>query len=85
VAVDTRSAGRRYGHLTVAWTIDRGRGAACRCICTKLIHVAAADLVSGAIDSCGCQPASAEFWRQQAERQALQRREIDFNIAGARR
>jgi hypothetical protein len=81
MAVDTRGAGRRYGHLTVAWADARGRRVACRCICARLVFVARKDLQNGAIDSCGCQPAPREFWLQQAKLRAQQKREINFNIA----
>jgi hypothetical protein len=84
VAVDVSIAGRRYGHLVVAYSKNRGRDVACRCVCFRLIHVAAADLKAGIIDSCGCQPASPAFRARHAELCAQQKREITFSIARAR-
>jgi len=82
--VDTRNAGLRFGHLTVAYSVRNGRNIACRCVCSKLVHVALEDLAAGLVTSCGCQPASPEFWEQYTALRALQRREISFNTARVR-
>jgi len=82
LSVDTRSAGRRFGHLVVAWTDNRrGRKVACRCDCTRLIFVSPEDLQAGRIDSCGCLPAPAAFRIHYAALRAQQKREFNFHIA----
>jgi hypothetical protein len=82
MSLDLTKAGRRYGHLKVAY--GRGHDIACRCICSRLVHIAAEDLTNGTVTSCGCQPASRAFWIQQDELQAQRRREIQFAIAKGR-
>jgi hypothetical protein len=84
MSVDISAAGKRYGHLVVAYSKGRGRDVACRCVCSKLVHVAAADLVGGAIDSCGCMPLPSVRWRQLDALRNQQKREIQFSIARAR-
>ena len=85
MTVDLTHAGRRYGYLTVAYSLRNGRDVACRCVCSKLVHVAVADLVAGTVTSCGCQPASLQYHKHQTQLRAQQRREITFNIALMRR
>jgi hypothetical protein len=85
VTVDLTHAGRRYGYLTVAYSLRNGRDVACRCVCSKLVHVAVADLTADLITSCGCQPESNQYHQRQAELRAQQQREITFNIALMRR
>ncbi len=83
--VDLTYAGRRFGNLVVAYSIQNGRDVACRCCCSKLIHVAAADLLNGIVTSCGCMPASQEYHEQRVELRAQLRREIIFASALMRR
>lgn len=85
MTVDIRNAGRRFGYLTVAYSIQGGRDVACRCCCNKLVHIAVADLAAGLITSCGCQPASPQFHERRVELRAQQQREITFSIALMRR
>jgi len=47
MAIDPTIAGKRFGHLTTAYADHTGHRIACRCICSRLTFVAAADLVSG--------------------------------------
>jgi hypothetical protein len=84
VAIDVTIAGKRFGHLPTACGRGRGNDITCRCVCGRLVRVAAESLVDGTITSCGCQPASPEFWTQHTELRAQQRREISFSIARAR-
>jgi hypothetical protein len=80
--VDLTIAGRRYGHLITSYS--RGHDVACRCVCGRLVHVAADSLSDGSVTSCGCQPAPPAYWNQQRKLLAQLRREIDFAIAKAR-
>jgi hypothetical protein len=80
--IDTSISGQRYGHLTAVYR--RGRDVACRCVCERLVHVAAEALAEGLVTSCGCQPAPPIFWKQQNQLRALLKRELDFTIAKAR-
>jgi hypothetical protein len=82
LSLDLTKAGRRYGHLKVAY--GRGHDIACRCTCSRLVHIAAEALTNGTVTSCGCQPASPAFWIQQDELQAQRRREVQFQIARGR-
>jgi len=82
--IDTSAAGQKFGFLTVAYS-KGSHDIACRCVCTKLVHVAAADLISGVVTSCGCQPASPQYHEQQAGLRAQLRREITFASALLRR
>jgi hypothetical protein len=82
MSLDLTTAGRRYGHLKVAY--GRGHDIACRCACSRLVHIAAEALTNGTVTSCGCQPAPRAFWIQQRELQAQARREIQFAIAKGR-
>jgi hypothetical protein len=84
VAVDLSIAGRRFGYLVTAYSDDRGHNVACRCVCGRLIHVAAEALFDGSINSCGCQPAPRAYWNLHRELRAQLRREINFGIAKAR-
>jgi hypothetical protein len=79
---DLTIAGRRFGHLEVSYS--RRRNIACRCKCSRLVHVAAQSLTNGTATSCGCQPAPRAFWIQHRELQAQRRREIEFAIARSR-
>ena len=80
--VDLTIGGRRYGHLTTYY--GRGHNIACRCVCGRLVHVAAEALTDGSVTSCGCMPAPRAFWTQNRELRAQMRREIQFGIAKAR-
>jgi hypothetical protein len=82
MSFDLTTAGRRHGHLEVAY--GRGQNIACRCTCSRLVHIAAEALRNGTVTSCGCQPAPRAFWTQQQELRALARREIQFAIAKGR-
>ena len=84
VGIDTTIAGTRYGDLTATYTKDRGRDVACRCLCGRLVHVAAAALADGTITSCGCRSPSPAFWKTQKAMRAQLVREINFAIAKAR-
>lgn len=78
--IDSTIAGKRFGFLVTAYS--RGHGhAACRCVCGRLVHVAAIDLMDGVITSCGCMPRPRKYWKRNAELRAQQRREIGFQIA----
>jgi hypothetical protein len=81
-SIDLTFAGRRFGYLDVAY--GRRHDIACRCRCSRLVHVAAEALASGTVTSCGCQPAPRAFWIQYHELQEQRRREIEFSIAKAR-
>jgi hypothetical protein len=81
MTVDISTRGQRYGSLVTAYSIQNGRDVACRCICSRLIHVAVADLVAGVVTSCGCMPSSSEYLQRHAELKALQLRETIFNSA----
>ena len=85
MTVDLTYAGRKYGFLTVAYSTQLGLNVACRCTCSKLVHVARADLIAGIVTSCGCQPAPAAFHTHHAELKAQQAREILFRVATTRR
>jgi hypothetical protein len=80
--IDLTIAGRRFGCLEVAY--GRRHNIACRCRCSRLVHVAAEALANGTVTSCGCQPAPQAFWIQYRELQAQRRREIEFSIARGR-
>ena len=54
--IDIDVAGRTFGFLCTEYR--RGRDVACRCICSRLVRVAAHALADGLITSCGCQPSS---------------------------
>jgi hypothetical protein len=82
MSVDLTNTGRRFGHLVVAH--GRRHDIACRCICGRLVHIAAEALINGTVTSCGCQPAPRAFWIQYRELQAQSRREIQFAIARGR-
>jgi len=84
MSVDPTIKGRRFGNLTTAYAVFTGHRIACRCICSRLTFVAAADLVSGTVTSCGCQPAPNIHHQQLADLSAQLTREILFNIARAR-
>lgn len=84
MAVDLRIAGKRFGYLVTAYSDDRGHNVACRCVCGRLVHVAAEALTDGSVTSCGCMPAPRAFWTQNRELRAQMRREIQFGIAKAR-
>lgn len=64
--------GARYGHLEVVAVDPTGRRIACRCICERLIGVAADALRDGRT-SCGCRPltrqAKANFKIEHERRQ----------------
>jgi hypothetical protein len=81
-SIDLTIAGRRFGCLEVAY--GRRHNIACRCRCSRLVHVAAEALANGTVTSCGCQPAPRAFWIQYRELQAQRRREIEFSIARSR-
>jgi hypothetical protein len=85
MTVDLTHTGRKFGHLTVAYSLRNGRDIAVRCICSRLFHAAAADLIAGTITSCGCQPASPQYHERQAELRQQVQREILFNVATTRR
>ena len=80
VAMDV--AGRTFGFLTTEYRRDRD--IACRCVCDKLVHVAAEALADGTVTSCGCQPASPAFHNQMRALVAQHRREVTFSIARRR-
>jgi hypothetical protein len=82
--VDVSIKGRRFGYLTIEYAEFSGHRIACRCICSRLTFVAAADLVAGRITSCGCQPAPAEYHQQLAELSAQLAREVLFTVGKAR-
>jgi hypothetical protein len=82
MSVDLTIAGRRFGYLVVAY--GRRHDIACRCICGRLVHIAAEALTNGTVTSCGCQPAPRAFWNQYRELHAQSRREIQFAIARGR-
>ena len=84
MAADISNAGRRFGHLTIAWTDNHGRKVALRCVCSRLIFTTPEDLQSGAIDSCGCQPLPGPRWRQLDAMRNQQKLEIQFHLAKAR-
>jgi hypothetical protein len=77
--VDTRNAGLRFGHLTVAYSIRNGCDIA---VCSKLVHVSFADLVADHIMRLSAGP--PEFLEQHIEMRAQLRREINFSIARGR-
>jgi hypothetical protein len=80
--IDLKSAGLRYGNLTVAYS--RHHDFACRCVCGRLVHVAIAALEDGTVTSCGCRPAPRAFWKQCRALRAQARLEIQFTIARGR-
>jgi hypothetical protein len=82
VSIDLTNRSRRCGFLVVAY--GRGHDIACRCICGRLVHVAAEALDDGTVTSCGCQPASRAFWVQHRGLRAQLHREIQFEIARGR-
>jgi hypothetical protein len=82
MSVDLTIAGRRFGYLVVEYR--RRHDIACRCICGRLVHIAAEALANGTVTSCGCQPAPRAFWIQHRELRAQSRREIQFAIARGR-
>ena len=85
MAVNISKAGRRHGYLKVAYsTDDCGRHVVCYCVCSRQVHVAAADLISGLVNSCGCQPPTSRYWDQYAQLRNQLKREINFGIAKAR-
>jgi hypothetical protein len=79
LSIDLTIAGRRFGYLVVAY--GRRHNIACRCRCSRLVHVAAEALANGTVTSCGCQPAPRAFWSQYRELHAQRRREIQFATA----
>jgi hypothetical protein len=82
MSVDLTNAGWRFGYLVVAY--GRRHDIACRCICGRLVHIAAEALADGSVTSCGCQPAPRAFWIQYRELRAQLRREIEFGIVKGR-
>jgi hypothetical protein len=82
--INTRIAGQQFGSLMAAYSADNGRRVVCYCVCDRQVQAAPADLKAGVVTSCGCQPASPQFWIRHAELRAQQRREITFSIARAR-
>jgi hypothetical protein len=82
LSYDLTMVGWRFGHLEVSY--GRRHNIACRCRCSRLVHVAADALADGTVTSCGCQPAPRAFWIQHRELQAQRRREIEFAIARSR-
>jgi hypothetical protein len=80
--VDLTIAGRRFGHLITSYS--RGHDVACRCVCGRLVHVAADSLSDGSVTSCGCMPAPRAFWNQYRELRAQLKREVEFAIAKQR-
>jgi hypothetical protein len=82
--IDTRIAGRQFGFLTAAYSADNGRRIVCYCICNRQVQATQADLSDNIVTSCGCQPASPQFWIRNTELRAQQRREIIFGIARTR-
>jgi len=77
--IDVRIRGQRFGHLVAEYSDHTGRRVALRCVCQRLTFVAAAELASGAITSCGCKPRPATFHEQQVGLWQQVAREIDFN------
>src|SRR5260370_6609947 len=75
MSIDPRIEGRRFASLTTAYADFTGRRIACRCVCSRLVFVAAADLVSGTVTSCGCQPAPTAYHEQLAEFACFSRKE----------
>lgn len=84
MAIDLTIADKRFGHLTTAYGRGSGNDIACRCVCGRLVHVAAESLADGTVTSCGCEPAPTAFWDQYTELRNQQKREIDFSIGKAR-
>jgi hypothetical protein len=84
MAIDVTMAGSHFGSLVTAYGDDRGHNIACRCMCGRLVHVAAEALADGTVTSCGCRPAPPAFWNQYRELRAQLRREIQFGIAKGR-
>lgn len=80
--IDTDVAGRRFGFLIAEYR--RGRDVAARCICGRLVHVAAEALADGTVTSCGCKPASPAFHAQMRDLIAQRRREITFSVGRVR-
>jgi hypothetical protein len=78
MSVDLTIAGRRFGYLVIAY--GRRHDITCRCICDRLVHIAAEALTNGTVTCCGCQPAPRAFWIQHRELRAQSRREIQFKI-----
>jgi hypothetical protein len=83
MSVDTSNAGRRFGYLVIVYSGGRTgpRTIACRCVCGKLMYIAAADLTAGLITSCGCQPSSTQYHERRVRLRAQLRREIVFTSA----
>jgi hypothetical protein len=82
VSVDLTIKGWRFGYVVAEYR--RGHDIACRCICGRLVHIAAEALINRTVTSCGCQPAPRAFWIQKRELHAQARREIQFAIARGR-
>jgi hypothetical protein len=82
--INTAIAGRRYGHLVTSYAVHEGRRIALRCICGRFVFAAAADLNSGLLTSCGCQPMPRAFRYQLHNLRAQLKREIQFDIARRR-
>lgn len=82
--IDISKTGHRYGHLEIAYALDRGRHIVAYCVCSKQVHVSWADLASGLVNSCGCQPPTPKFWGRYAQLRSQLNREIGFSIAKAR-
>jgi hypothetical protein len=80
--IDVDVAGRRFGFLAVEYR--KNRHFACRCVCDRLVHVAAEALADGTVTSCGCQPASPAFRTMMRDLAAQRRREIAFSIGRGR-
>jgi len=83
--INVAIAGREYGYLTTVYAAHEGHRIALRCICQRLIFVAAADLAAGWVTSCGCQPSPRAFRYQLQHLRAQLRREIQFGIAKGHR
>jgi hypothetical protein len=79
MSIDLTITGRRFGYLVAEYS--RRHDIACRCICDRLVHIAAEALTNGTVTSCGCQPAPRAFWIQYHELRAQLYREIQFGIA----
>jgi hypothetical protein len=67
MSVDPTIRGKRFGHLVTAYADFTGHRIACRCACSRLVFVAASDLVDGVVTSCGCQPTPVAYYEQAAK------------------
>jgi hypothetical protein len=82
VELDIR--GQRFGDLVAEYHV--GRRVACRCRCGRLVFIAAEELASGAVTSCGCAAPSLLQTIQQKKLAVELRRIINFSShAGSRR